>query len=240
MSGHSKWSTIKRQKGINDAKKGQLFSKLARAITLAAKQGGVDPVTNFHLRLVIDKAREANMPKENVDRALRQAQGKLENELEELVYEGYGPNGVAFIVEAATDNRNRTTQEIKNIFERGGGSLSTPGSVAFQFEQKGLILVDKGASAEEKMLQLIDLGVEDVEEVEDGIEVYTKPNELFQVREKLVEAGVTVKSAELMFKPTNVVVVHEKDKAQRLMNLMEALDDHDDVQKVYANFELIE
>lgn len=233
MSGHSKWSTIKRQKGMVDAKRGQLFSKLARAITLAAKQGGTDVAANLKLRMAVDKARGSNMPKENIDRALRTAAGKL-GELQEVVYEGYGPGGVAILVEAATDNRNRTTQEIKNIFERGEGSLGSPGSVAYQFEQRGQIVVEKGEDPDERMLQIIDLGVEDVHEVEDAIEVHTKPGEVFKTKEALENTGILVGSAELVFTPKNTVDLPE-DKQAKVLKLLENLDDNENVQRVFAN-----
>lgn len=236
MSGHSKWSTIKRQKETTDAKRGQLFSKLSRAIGIAAKQGGANPDTNLRLRVAIEQAKSFNMPKENIERVLKQAQEKSQN-LEEALYEGYGPGGVAILVEAATDNKNRTAQEIKNIFERGGGSLGTPGSVAFQFEQKGLILVEKGGNVEEKMLKLIDLGAEDIEEVEDGIEVYTKPGEVFALKEMFEKEGIGIKSAELIYKPRTMSLVGQ-DTAGKVLKLVEALDGHDDVQRVYTNVDL--
>lgn len=236
MSGHSKWSTIKRQKEATDAKRGQLFSKLSRAIGIAAKQGGPSPDTNLRLRVAIEQAKSFNMPKENIERILKQVQEKAEN-LEEAIYEAYGPAGVGVLIEVTTDNRNRTTQEIKNILERSGGSLGTPGSVAFQFEQKGLILVDKGASPDERMLKLIDLGAEDVEEAEDGIEVYTKPGDVFALKEKFEQEGVSVRSAELIYNPKNMAPVASQDTG-RVLKLIEALDGHDDVQKVYTNADI--
>lgn len=239
MSGHSKWSTIKRQKGVNDAKKGQLFSKLARAITLAAKQGGIDPTGNIRLRLAIEQARASNMPKENVERAIKSAQDKLAGGLEEVLYEGYGPGGVAVIVEVATDNRNRTAQEVKNIFERNGGSLGGPGSVSFQFQQKGLIVVEKGSDPQSTTLSLIDLGVPDLEEIEDGIEVYTPPSELASWREKIEEAGFKINSAELIYKPENLLEV-TMDRATQVISFLESLDDDEDVQKVYTNLDIQE
>lgn len=235
MSGHSKWSTIKRQKGATDAKRGRLFSKLVRAISIAAKLGGPNPNSNLHLRLAMDQAKAANMPKENIERALRSAQGKLEGELQEVLYEGYGPGGTAILVEAATDNKNRTTQEIKNIFERGGGSLGTPGSVSFQFAREGQIVV--GGKGEELMLQLIDLGAEDIEEVEDGIEIYIKPAELFRMKEKIEQARIPVKSTELVYSPKISKNVPESVQS-RVVRLLETLDEHDDVQKVYTNADI--
>jgi YebC/PmpR family DNA-binding regulatory protein len=234
MSGHSKWSTIKRQKEANDARRGQLFSKFARAITLAAKQGGANPAANIRLRALIEKARQINMPKENIERAI--ARGKEAESLEEILYEGYGPDGIPIIVEVATDNKNRTAQEIKNLFERGGGTLAGPGSVAFQFERAGQILVEKKEKKDEQMLQLIDLGVEDVEETTDGIEVYTKPAELFQVKEKIENAGMKVLESDIVFRPKTPVVVSDPNKVAGIVRFLESLDDSDDVQKVYAGF----
>jgi YebC/PmpR family DNA-binding regulatory protein len=235
MSGHSKWSTIKRAKGANDAKRGQLFSKLARLITIAAKQGGPDVNGNLKLRMAVDKARASNMPKDNVERAIAKGSGADGGaELHEVMYEGYGPGGVAILVEAATDNKNRTTQEVKNILEKNGGSMGTPGSVAFQFEHKGQIFVEKGPNAEEEMLTIMDLNVDDVVEAEDGIEVYTKPNELFQIKEQLEAAGITVKSAELTYVAKTPLELDEA-KVATIVRVIDLLDEHDDIQKVYAN-----
>lgn len=235
MSGHSKWSTIKHQKGATDAKRGRLFSKLVRAISIAAKQGGPNPDSNLHLRLAMDQAKAANMPKENIERALERAAGAGEGELQEVLYEGYGPGGTAILVEAATDNKNRTTQEIKNIFERGGGSLGAPGSVSFQFERAGQIIVD--GKGEDLILKLIDLGTEDIEEVEDGIEIYVKPGELFRMKEKIEQAEISVKSAELVYNPKTSTNVPESIQS-RVVRLLESLDEHDDVQKVYTNVDI--
>jgi len=168
MSGHSKWSTIKRAKEANDAKKGALFTKLARAITIAAKGGGADPDMNMKLRFAVEKARQSNMPKENIERAIEKGVGEGGVQMQEMVYEGYGPLGVPIVVEAATDNKNRTAQEIKNLFERGGGTLGAPGSVSFQFERTGQLVLEKGDDPEGRMLELIDLGAEDLEEAEDA------------------------------------------------------------------------
>jgi len=238
MSGHSKWSTIKRQKGLNDAKKGAIFTKLAKAISIAVKEGGADPGGNVKLRFAIEKARESNMPKDNVEHAIERGTGAGGASLQEMVYEGYGPEGVPIIVEAATDNKNRTAQEMKNLFERGGGTMGSPGSVSFQFERAGQILAEKGTNPEERMLQLIDLGVEDIEEVEDGIEVYTRPEELHKIRHTLEEAGIAVKEAELVFCPRDPMPVQDADKSAKIVKFLESLDDHDDVQKVYAGVDL--
>lgn len=235
MSGHSKWATIKHQKGVNDAKRGNLFSKLAKAITIAAKIGGAIPEANLKLKIAIDRARESSMPKDNIERAIEKGSGGASGDLQEVVYEGYGPGGVAILVEAATDNRNRTGQEIKNIFSKAEGSLASPGSVAFQFEQKGLILVNSDSDKEETMLKLMEVeGVEDVEEVDVGIEVYTSHNNLMRIKEEIEKAGIIVKSAELTFKPKIPLEVDES-KIERIIKLITALDEHDDTQKVYAN-----
>lgn len=235
MSGHSKWSTIKRQKESTDAKRGQLFSKLARAITLAAKAGGTDPSGNLRLKIAVEQARASNMPKENIERAIERGKGAEAGGLQEIMYEGYGPGGVAVIVEVATDNRNRTAQEIKNIFERFGGSLAGPGSVSFQFEQKGLILVEKGDNSERTTLSLIDLGAPDLEETEGGIEIYVLPSELGLWKQKIEDAGFKVSSAELIYKQRSYMEVAPDHHAQ-VLSLLETLDDRDDVQAVFSNF----
>lgn len=239
MSGHSHYATIHRQKELNDAQRGRVFSKIAKEIVIAVKTGGggVDPASNFKLRMVMEKARAANMPKDNVERALRQAQGKIEA-VEEVTYEGFGPQGVAVVVETATDNRNRTGQEIKNIFERAGGSLAGPGAVSFNFESKGLIVVEKGNNSEEQMLKLIDLGVEDVEEVEDAIEVYVFPEKLGETKKKIGESGFMVKSAELYLKPKSLQTIDSVADAKKVLAFLDNLEDHNDVQKVYANIDI--
>lgn len=240
MSGHSKWSTIKRQKEATDIKRGKIFSKLAKAITLAAREGA-DPETNFRLRLEMERAKQANMPKENIERALRKAQGKAgEGLLEEVVYEGYGPSGVAIIAEAATDNRNRTTAEMKKLFERGGGSLSGPGTVSYQFRPRGLITVEKTGKPDEQILKIIDLGVEDVEEAKDALEVYTQSQKLGEVRKKLNQGGFKVLSAELVRQPKNEIQIKEPEKAAKLLKLMNDLQEHDDIQRIFANLDIPE
>lgn len=238
MSGHSHYATIKRTKEANDAKKGKIFSKFAKEIAIAVKVGGgTDPEFNYKLRMVMDKARSFNMPKDNIERALRQAQGKQDN-LEIVNYEGFGPCGVAVIVEAATDNRNRTAQEIKNIFERAGGSLGGPGSVSFNFENKGLLVVKKEGNFEEQMLKLIDCGAEEVEELEDEIEVYTSPDKLRDVRAKIEKSGFSIKSAELFMKAKTFQQITDAKEASKVLAFVEQLDDHDDVQNVYSNFDI--
>jgi len=238
MSGHSHWATIKRQKEAADFQRGKIFSKLSRAITIAAREGA-NPETNFKLRLAIEKAKEFNLPKENILRAIRRGSGQEEGEKwEEITFEGYGPEGIGVIVETVTDNRNRTTAEIKNIFERGGGSLAGPGAVSYLFRKMGLITVKKKESIDEQLLQIIDLGAEDVEEVTDAIEVYAIPEQLKELEEKVKNAGFEVKGTELTMKPVTPLVIDDDQKAQRVLKFMESLENHDDVQKVYANFDI--
>lgn len=239
MSGHSHYSTIKRQKESNDAAKGAVFSKLTRAISIAVKTGGgSSPETNYKLKVAIDKARAFNMPKANVERAISKGEGG--GTLEEVTYEGFGPNGVAVMVEIATDNRNRSGQEIKNIFEKGGGSLAGPGAVAFNFEPKGFIVIKKEKNAEEQMLTLIDLGVEDIDETSDGIEVYVDVNVLSQTREKLESKGFEIISTELVQKPKNYISLADEKKASKVLSFLDVLEENEDVQKVFANFDISE
>lgn len=241
MSGHSKWATIHRQKELNDAKRGQAFTKVANAITIAIRSSGgmADPESNFKLRLAIEKARAVNMPKENIQRAIARATGEGEGgKWEEVVYEGYGPNGVAILVEAVTDNKQRTGQEIKNIFERGGGSLGGPGSVDFQFERVGLVTLTKPANAEEAILKIMDLGVEEVEESEDVIEVYTRPEELETTKKRLEEAGFSPSGVELVRRPKSSILVNDLQTAQRILTLTEKLEEQSDAQRVFANFDI--
>ncbi|OGM28720.1 hypothetical protein A2962_02555 [Candidatus Woesebacteria bacterium RIFCSPLOWO2_01_FULL_39_61] len=238
MSGHSHYATIKRQKESKDAVKGKIFSKLARAISVAVKTGGgPDPDANYKLRMAIDAARASNMPKDNVERAISKAGGEGED-LQEVTYEGFGPYGVAVLVEVLTDNRNRTGQEIKNIFERGGGSLGGPGSVSFNFEQKGQILVKKEANLEDQMLKLIDAGVEEMEETGDAIEIYVAQNKLREVFKKVKESGLEIISSELVQKPKNFQVISDPEKVSKSLSFLNLLHDHDDVQKVFANLDV--
>lgn len=236
MSGHSHYAQIHRQKGLNDAKRGNLFSKLARAISIAVKTGGPNPEANLKLKVAIEKAREANMPKENVERAIAKGSGSGED-LTEVTYEGFGPGGVGVIVEAATDNKNRTAQEIKNLFERSGGSLAGPGAVSFNFELKGYLLVEKNADPQSQMLSIIDAGAEDVSDSPEGIEVYTEPAKLSETRKKIEEVGFKVVETELIMKPKNLVTL-SSDNMEKLEKFLNALDDHDDVQKVFTNADL--
>lgn len=238
MSGHSKWSTIKRKKEATDAAKGNLFSKLSKAISIAIKTGGSpDPSANNKLRVAIETARAANMPKANIDRAVRAAEGKLE-ELEAVTYEGFGPDGIAVIVEAATDNKNRTAQEIKSIFERGGGSLVGPGAVSYNFEPKGLLVVEKKGNTQEQILKLIDLEVEEVEETIDAIEVYTKPTKLSEVKSGIENSGFKVLTAELVQAPKNYQTIEDAGTVSKVLAFLDRLEEHDDVQKVFANLDI--
>ncbi len=237
MSGHSHYATIHRQKELKDAQKGQIFSKLAKEIAIAVKSGGPDPNSNFKLRVAMDRAKAANMPKDNVERAISSGSTSAAN-LEEATYEGFGPSGIAVMVSAATDNRNRTSQEIKNLFERAGGRLAGPGSVSFNFENKGLLVIEKKAEAETQMLALIDMGVEDIEETDDGIEVYVSPDKLTETRKKLQDGGFSITSTELFMKPKSLQTISDPSEAKRALNFLESLEEHEDVQKVYANLDI--
>lgn len=239
MSGHSKWSTIKRQKGANDAKRGALFTKLGKEIAIAARAGGGEIEANYRLRLAVDKARVANMPADNIKRAIERATGgDKEIEYEEIVYEGYGPGGVAIVVEAATDNRNRTAADVRSMFSKAGGQLAGQGSVAWQFEQRGLISVERDAGDPDDIaLAAIDAGATDVDTEADPIEISTEPTDLQRVQTELEAAGVKIESSELAMVATTPIEV-DVDRARQNLKLIEALEDSDDVQRVTANFEL--
>ncbi|MBI3751906.1 MAG: YebC/PmpR family DNA-binding transcriptional regulator [Chloroflexi bacterium] len=241
MSGHSKWSQIKRQKGVNDTKRGAVFTKVAREIMIAARAGGGDPDGNFRLRLAMEKARSVNMPQDNIKRAIERASGSGEGEqIEEIVYEGYGPGGVAILVETATDNRNRTAADVRSIFTKAGGQLAGSGAVAWQFEPRGLIaLIANGRDPDEVALTAIDAGAEDVEESGDRIEVYTSPGDLERVRKSLDAAGLPVESAENAMVARNTVEV-DGQRARQNLRLVESLEELDDVQRVTANFDIPE
>lgn len=239
MSGHSKWSQIKRQKGANDAKRGAVFTRVAREISIAARGGG-DPDANYRLRMAMDKARSLNMPMDNIKRAIERgsAAGGEGESFEEVVYEGYGPGGVAILVEAATDNRNRTAADVRAIFTKAGGQLAGTGAVAWQFEQRGLITLPRGGhDADEVALAAIDAGAADVDAEADPIEVATAPTELETVRQALEAAGYKVEGAELTMQPTNTVEV-DVGHARQNLRLVEHLEDQDDVQRVTANFDI--
>ncbi|HEY4633766.1 MAG TPA: YebC/PmpR family DNA-binding transcriptional regulator [Candidatus Limnocylindrales bacterium] len=242
MSGHSKWSTIKRQKGANDAKRGALFTKVAREISVAARQGGGDPDANYRLRLAIEKARSVNMPADNIKRTIEKATGGGEaDQYEEIVYEGYGPGGVALLVEAQTDNRNRTAAEVRSMFTKTGGQLAGSGAVAWQFEPRGMISVPRaGVDADEVALTAIDAGAEDVDTDDtELIEIYTAPGELEAVRATLEGAGIPVESAESTMIARQTIEL-DAAKARQALRLVELLEDLDDVSRVTANFDIPE
>lgn len=242
MSGHSKWSQIKRQKGAADVKRGATFSKLTNAIILAAKQGGGNPDANFTLKMAIDKARGANMPKENIDRAIKRGTGEIAGAaVEEVLYEAIGPVGIGIMIEAATDNKNRTTPEVRNVLSKFGAKMASAGAAAYQFDKMGKILVDlTGKNREEIELAAIDSGAEDFDEHGDDLAVYTKPNILEQTKKALEEQGLTVKEASLSWEPKNIVQIADRQESQKIINLMEALENLDEITGVYANFEIEE
>jgi YebC/PmpR family DNA-binding regulatory protein len=239
MSGHSKWSSIKHRKAAADAKRGKMFTKLARAITVAAREGGGDPDANPTLATAVQKARDYSMPKDNIQRAIDRGTGEggAADAIERVVYEGYGPGGAAILVETLTDNRNRTGSDVRHAFETHGGSLGEPGSVAWQFEQRGVVLVDGDRYEEDDLLPAIDAGAEDVEADDDVLKVTSAPGSLSAVREALESADVEIQSAELAMEPKAVVEVGEGEAGQ-LLRLLDALDDHDDVGEVHANFDV--
>ncbi len=237
MSGHSKWSTIHRAKEVKDQARGKLFSKVSRIITIAAKTGGgPNPDANFKLKDAIEKARAISMPKENIERAINKASES--GDLFEAVYEGFGPGGVAIIVETATDNKNRTIAEIKILFEKRGGTLGGPGSVSYNFDHKGLIVLKKSADVDSQMLELIDLGAADIEETPEGLNVYVEPALTSEIKTKMEAAGQTVLSSDLIMKPKTFVEIENEETAQKVVDLLDVLDEHDDVQKVFDNASL--
>lgn len=241
MSGHSKWATIKRAKGANDAKRGQLFTKLSKAITIAVQQGGgtTDPNMNFRLRLAIESARGANMPKDNIERAIQRASGKQADSLQEVVYEGFGPGGFSVIVEALTDNILRTVGDVKSIFNKGGGNMGAQGSVMYQFEKKGVITVAKnGKSLDDIFMIAADNGADDIEDADTEVLLYTKPEDVAKVRDELSTQGLDIKAAELTFRPVVISQISDRSEAEKALAFVEKLEDNDDVQKVYANFDI--
>jgi YebC/PmpR family DNA-binding regulatory protein len=239
VAGHSKWAQIKRKKGVADARRGQLFTKLARAITVAARDGGGDPDGNATLANAIEKAKALRMPKENIERAIARGTGAGTDAaaIESVTYEGYGPGGVAILIECLTDNRNRTAADIRHLFSRADASLGEPGSVAWMFDKKGVLLVDAARWSEDDLMPAIDAGAEDLVDDGDSIRITCEPGQLRAVREALEQAGVEVESTEQTMVPRSVVEVGPGD-ARKLLNLLDALDEHDDVDQVYANFEI--
>jgi YebC/PmpR family DNA-binding regulatory protein len=238
MAGHSKWAGIKHKKAIVDARRGKLWTKLARAITVAAKEGGGDPKGNPALALAVQKAKDASMPKDNIERAINRGTGADADaaSFEQVLYEGYGPGGVALLIEALTDNRNRTGAEMRHLLSKHGGNLGEPGSVAYLFDKKGVAVVDGERYSEDDLLPAIEAGAEDIVADEDVLEILTAPADLAAVREALVEAGVELDSAEVRWQPKSTVPIDE-DGATKLLRLIEALEDNDDVDTVNANFD---
>jgi YebC/PmpR family DNA-binding regulatory protein len=237
MSGHSKWSTIKRQKGAKDAARGAVFTKLGNAIAMAAR-GGTDPDMNFSLRLAIDKAKAANMPAANIQRAIDRIKDKSAAQLQEVTYEGYGPGGTAIMVECATDNINRTYPEVRLAFSKHGGNIAEKGAVAFQFDRRGVIRVN--GTGDELMLQALEAGATDVQDEEGESVIYTVPTDLAKVRDQLKEGGLEITEAELTYVPNTTIKVTDEATAGKIMRLMDALDDIDDVSNTHVNFDIPE
>ena len=240
MSGHSKWASIKHKKGAADAKRGQLFTKLIKEITAAAKAGGGSPDGNPRLRMVIAKAKEGNMPKDNIEKAIKKGTGELPGVIyEEVIYEGYGPGGVAVLVEALTDNKNRTTAEIRSIFSKQGGNMAGAGSVAWIFHKKGFILVEKAKLAEEKLMDLVlGAGAEDLSSTDATFEITTAAKDLEIVKHALADANIPIQSADLTMMPSSTVPVSDEATAKKILTLVETLEEHDDVNHAYANFDI--
>ena len=243
MSGHSKWSSIKHKKGAADAKRGQLFSKLSKAIIVAAKTGGPDPANNLALQNAIEKAKSYSMPKDNIDRAIAKGSGADADAaaFETITYEGYGPEGVAVIVEALTDNRNRTAADVRHMFSKHGGNLGTDGSVSWQFERRGVVVVAAdGVDEDQLSLAAADGGADDIDPDGSVFQITSAPEQLGSVRAAVEAAGFSVESAELMLVPKTTVSVEDETKARQVMRLIDALEENDDVQDVYANFDIPE
>ncbi len=241
MSGHSKWATIKRKKGALDAKRGKMFTKLIKEITIAAREGGGDPNGNPRLRLAVDNAKSLNMPADNIDRAIKKATGELEGvSYHEFTYEGYGPNGVAVLVEVATDNKNRTVAEVRHLFSKGGGSMGESGSVAWMFDRKGVITLPKNGKSEEEVLEIVlEAGAEDLQTEEEFFEITTAMENFETVRKALVDKEFTPENASLQWVAKNQINVTGED-AEKVMKLIESLEDCDDVQNVYSNADIDE
>lgn len=240
MSGHSKWNNIKNKKGKEDAKKGRVFTKMARYIMVAAREGGPDPEYNPSLKMAIDKAKSYNMPNDNIERAIKKGSGEDDDtHFEEVTYEGYGPSGIAVMVKTLTDNRNRTAPEMRHAFDRNGGNLGTSGCVSFLFDNVGLILIGakEGLDLDEAMMAAIDAGAEDVESSEDGLEIKTNPEDFAQVRDNLEKAGYELGVAELTYLPQNEVVLNSEDEIKQMEKLIDVLEDNDDVQDIYHNWQ---
>lgn len=239
MSGHSKWSTIKRKKGKEDQKRGQVFSRLAREIIVAARQGGGDPTANSRLKVAVQAAKAANMPADNIARAIKRGTGEVEGaHFEEVMYEAYGPGGVAMCVAVMTDNKNRTTPEMRHILDRFGGSMAEVGAVTWMFERKGMVVVDKERATEDQLMEaVLDAGADDIREGDDVFEIYCPPDALGDVTDALGAAGIDFATAEVSLVPKTLVPLEGKNAA-KFLKLLEALEDHDDVQTVFANFDI--
>jgi YebC/PmpR family DNA-binding regulatory protein len=239
MSGHSKWATIKHQKGAKDKARGKLFAKLIRQVEVAAREGGGDPAANAQLRTMFQKARDASVPLDTIERAIKRGTGELEGVIyESITYEGYGPGGVAVLVEVLTDNRNRTGADIRSTFSRAGGSIAEPGAVAWQFDRKGAILVDRKVDEDDLMLVALDAGADDIADDGELWRVISPPSDLHKVRTAIEEAGMAVDSADLTMLPQNTIPLDDAESAKKVLRLIDALDEQDDVQNVFANFDI--
>lgn len=241
MAGHSKWDNIKHKKAKEDARRGKIFTKMTRLIAVAAREGGPDVNTNFRLRLAVDKAKSYNVPNDTIERAIKRGAGELEGDsYEEFVYEGYGPGGVAIMLQIMTDNRNRTAADVRHLFSKYGGNLGESGCVAWMFEKKGVVRIARnGADEDEVLMAALEAGGEDVQSDDEGFTIYSDPASFEEVRNALEEAGYVIESAEISMQPKNTVAVEGAD-AKRLLQLLEALEDHDDIQDVQANFDISE
>lgn len=239
MSGHSKWATIKHKKGAADKARGKLFAKLIRQVEVAAREGGGDPDTNPTLRTMFSKAREASVPLDTIERAIKRGTGELEGvRYEQVSYEGYAPSGVAVIVECLTDNRNRTGSDIRSTFSKNGGSMAEPGAVSWQFERKGVILVARSVTEDDLMLVALEAGAEDISDAGDSWQVTTPPSDMPAVKAALDEAGIATESAEVTLLPSTTIALENESDAKKVLHLVDMLEDHDDVQNVYANFDI--
>ncbi|MEY2452808.1 MAG: hypothetical protein QOD92_2382 [Acidimicrobiaceae bacterium] len=239
MSGHSKWATIKHQKGAKDKARGKLFAKLIRQVEVAARQGGSDPEANPTLRTMFQKARDASVPMDTIDRAIKRGSGELEGVIyEQITYEGYAPGGVAVLVEALTDNRNRTGADIRSIFSRSGGSIAEPGAVGWQFDRKGQVLVDRKVEEDDLMLVALEAGADDLADDSELWRVMCPPTELHKVRTAIEDAGMAVDSSDLTMVPQSTIALEDAESAKKVLRLIDALDEHDDVQNVHANFDI--
>ncbi len=239
MSGHSKWATIKHKKGAVDKARGKLFAKILRQVEVAARQGGGDPNANPTLRTYLDKARAASIPNDTIQRAVKRGTGELEGATyEEITYEGYAPGGVAVLVEALTDNRNRTSAEIRSLFTRNGGTVAEPGAVAWQFERKGVVMVPRATDEDELMLAALDGGADDIVDEGDTWRVTTPPTDLHQVQAAVEAAGIAIESADLTMIPSTTIPLEDAESAKKVLRVIDGLDEHDDVQNVHANFDI--